>query len=158
MYVGKQVNSGAETILKHTVSASEFNTFGLFVGLNVVHLVRGLVALDDTAVARNEELGEVPFDVGILVVVGVFLAKHVVQQLAQAFVEIEAAETFLCLQIGIEGVFVRTVHLNFVELWELDVEVSRAELVDFLNGAGCLFAELVAGISVRAITLSCYEI
>ena len=37
------------------------------------------------------------------------------------------------------------VHLDFVELRELDAVVGRAELVDFEDAAGCLLSELVAG-------------
>ena len=38
-----------------------------------------------------------------------------------------------------------TVHLNLVELREVDVEVGRAELVNLLNGTRSLLSELVAG-------------
>ena len=39
---------------------------------------------------------------------------------------------------------VLAVHINLVELWEVDVEVGCAELVDLLNGARSLLSELVA--------------
>ena len=38
-----------------------------------------------------------------------------------------------------------TIHLDLVKLRELDVEVGRAELVNFLNRARSLLSELVAG-------------
>ena len=37
------------------------------------------------------------------------------------------------------------VHVNLVELREVDIEVGRAERVNLLNRAGRLLAELVAG-------------
>ena len=40
---------------------------------------------------------------------------------------------------------ISSVHINLVELWELDVEVGRAELVNLLNRTRSLFAKLVAG-------------
>ncbi len=39
---------------------------------------------------------------------------------------------------------VGSVHINLVELRELNVEVGRAELVNLLNGTRSLFAELIA--------------
>ena len=38
-----------------------------------------------------------------------------------------------------------SIHINFVELRELDVKVGCAELVNLLNGARGLLSELVAG-------------
>ena len=38
---------------------------------------------------------------------------------------------------------VGSVHINLVELWELDVEVGRAERVNLLNRTRSLFAKLV---------------
>lgn len=40
---------------------------------------------------------------------------------------------------------VGTVYLDLIELWELDTEVGRTELFDFLNATWCLLAKLVAG-------------
>ena len=39
---------------------------------------------------------------------------------------------------------IRSVHLDFVELRELDVEVGRTELMNLLNRARSLLSELVA--------------
>ena len=39
---------------------------------------------------------------------------------------------------------VGSVHINLVELWELDIEVGRAELVNLLNRTRSLFAKLIA--------------
>jgi len=38
-----------------------------------------------------------------------------------------------------------TVHVDLVELWELDVEVGGAELMDLLNGSRGLCTKLVTG-------------
>ena len=40
---------------------------------------------------------------------------------------------------------VGSVHINLIELRELNVEVGRAELVNLQNGTRSLFAKLVAG-------------
>ena len=53
---------------------------------------RRLEALDDRAVAVDEELREVPLDARLLVVVNILLAEHPVKQGTQLVFEIEAAK------------------------------------------------------------------
>ena len=115
------------------------------VGFHIGHLVGGLIAFQHSSVARDEELGEVPFDVGLLVVFGILPAQHAVHHLAALVVEVESRESLLRLQEGVERVLVGSVHLDFVELWELDVKVGGAEFVNLLDASGGLCAELVAG-------------
>ena len=117
----------------------------LHIDVDIGHLVGGLVTLYHTTIATNEEFGEVPLNVGILIVVGIALTQHVVEQLAQIVVEVETAEWFLRLEIGVKGMLACSVYLDLIELWELNAEVGRAELLDFLNGARGLLAKLVAG-------------
>ena len=90
----------------------------LHVSLDSGNLITRLIAFDDLAVAPNKKLGEVPLDV---------------------------AATTLRFQPSIERMRVLTIHLNLVELWEVDIVVGCTELVNLLNSAWCLLAELVAG-------------
>ena len=109
----------------------------LDVGIDGSHRLRGLIALQDTSVTADQELGEVPLDVILFVVVGILLAQHAVHHLATLVGDVKTSEALLGLQIGVERMLIGTVDINLVELQELDVEVGRAELVDFLDGALC---------------------
>ena len=126
-------------------AAQDWVHFNLNGGIDISHFVRGFVALHDTTVTRYQELGEVPLDVTLLVIVGILLAQHLIHELAPLVVEVKAAEALLCFQIGEKGRLTGAVHVDFVKLRELDVEIGGAELMNLLNRAGSLLAELVAG-------------
>ena len=81
----------------------------------------GTEAVNDLAVAVNEEFGEVPLDLAA-------------QQTALLFFE-----------VGIEGRFVIAVDLYLGELPERNVVFQLAEADDLFIGPGSLIAELVAG-------------
>ena len=65
------------------------------IGFDIGNLDGGLVALQHLTVAADEELGKVPLDVAVLVIVGIALAKHAVHPLAYGVVDIKAAKAFL---------------------------------------------------------------
>jgi len=113
--------------------------------LDVVHVVGRLEAGDDVAFAVDEELGEVPFDIGLLCEVGVGLAEHVVQERRELMAFVEAFEAFLFLQPGVERHLVLAVDVGLGELWEHGTVGELAELGDFFVCARSLLAELVAG-------------
>ena len=58
----------------------QFTAYIPFYGTDTL---RGLVALQDLAVATDKELGEVPFDVRLLVVLSIALAQHLIHKLAR---------------------------------------------------------------------------
>ena len=68
--------------------------------LHIAHLVGGLEASDDTAVARDEEFREVPLDVGLFVVVGILTAQHLIHELPPIVGGVETTEALLRLQKG----------------------------------------------------------
>ena len=105
----------------------------LHVSLNIAHFVRRLITLQNSSVARDKEFGEVPLDATLLIEIGFALTEHVVHKLASLVVGVEAAKTLLCLQVSVERMLVGSVHLYLVELWKLDIEVGRAELVNLMN-------------------------
>ncbi len=107
--------------------------------------LRGLVALQDLAVATDKELGEVPFDVRLLVVLGIALAQHLVHKFARLVVQVEALKALLLLQVGKERRLSGAVHIDLVKLRELNVVGCRAELMNLFNRARSLLAKLVAG-------------
>ena len=83
---------------------------------------RRCVPLDHVAVAVDEELLEIPRDVGAVASAG------------------------LCtLQERVEGRLVLAVHVDLGEHREVDIELRRHELEDLGVGAGLLRTELVAG-------------
>lgn len=95
------------------------------------------------ALAVDEELGEVPHDVGLLaelLVVG--LCELVKRRSLEAAAK--ALEGALGGKRGKEGVGGVAVHIELLEAGELGVELQRAELVDLVVGLGCLAGELVA--------------
>ena len=112
--------------------------------LNVADFFRRLVTLQYASVARDKEFSEVPFDIGLLVVIGILLTHHLVHKLALLVARVKTAKALLCFQEGVERMLVGSIHLNLIELWKLDVEVGRAERVNLLNGTRSLFAKLVA--------------
>ena len=111
----------------------------------VCHVVGGLEAGYDVAFAVDEELGEVPLDVGLLGEVGISLGQHVVEQWGELVALVEAFEAFLLLEPGVERHLVGSIHVSLGELGEFGAVGELAELGDFLVGSGCLLPELVAG-------------
>ncbi len=93
----------------------------------------------------NQELSEIPLDVGLLTVVGVSFLQHVVKNMSNGVRHIPSVETFLLLQELEERVGIVTVHLDLLEAGEFCAEVQLAELVDAFVGTGSLLSELVAG-------------
>ena len=86
-----------------------------YIDFDVGHFIRWLIAFQYTSVARYKELSEVPFNVVV------------------------------SLQPCIKRMSIGAIHLDLVELRELDVEVGRAELMNFLNRSRSLLPKLVAG-------------
>ena len=114
----------------------------LNVFLEVGRFCGGREALDDGAVARNEELGEVPLDVAVFLHA---LADGLEQcRRGLGFQTLVLLGRGLCLQVLIDGVRFRTVDVDFLHQGEGHAVVEAAELGDLLVGAGLLMCELVA--------------
>ena len=122
-----------------------FRQFLLDARFHVLRLRGGLEAADDAAFAADEELGEVPLDVGLRCVVGIGLGEHLVEQLRQRMLGVEAGKACLALQPLVDGVGAVAIDLDLRHQREGDAVVDAAELLDLLVGAGLLMAELVAG-------------
>ncbi len=82
-----------------------------YVLLNELDVVGGLVACNYFAFLVDEELGEVPLDVGLLVEVRIHLAHHLVEFATDGMVEVEAFKAFLLLEEGEQWVLAWAVHL-----------------------------------------------
>ena len=90
------------------------------ISLNVADFFRRLVTLQYASVARDKEFSEVPFDIGLLVVIGILLTHHLVHKLALLVARVKTAKALLCFQEGVERMLVGSIHLNLVELRELE--------------------------------------
>jgi len=112
---------------------------------DVLNLLCRLKTCNDLAFLVDEELGEVPFDVSLLFVVGIGLRQHVVKDGGNGMIHIPAGKAFLLLQELVQWVGILAVHLDLLETGELRAEVQFTELMNALVGAGSLLAELVAG-------------
>ena len=112
--------------------------------LNISHIRRRFEARDDLAVTVHDELGEVPFNVGFLVPVGILLREHFRQEIGILAVG-QAFEALLSLQVGVKGQLVLAVDIGFLHLRESCVVMKGAELMDLFIRTGRLSAELIAG-------------
>ena len=99
---------------------------------------------DNLTFLVDEEFREVPFDVGLLFVVGIGLGEHVVENMGDGVLHIPAGEALLLLEEEVEGIGIVAIDLDLLEARELSAEVQLAELMDALVGAGSLLPELVA--------------
>lgn len=78
----------------------------------------------------GEEFCEVPLDVRAVLVVGVGLGEHLVEDRVDGVALIPACEAFLFLQELEQGIGVRAVYLNFLETGKLGAVGKLAEAVD----------------------------
>ena len=137
-------SSGGENVLPGTLFAflgGLQNGFDL--GLDLVHGGGGLHALDDVALAVDQELGEVPLDVAVVLVVLVHLLDDAAEH--QTHGAVEALKAGVLGQPLVEGDGVLAVDVDLGKLREGDAEAAGAEGVDLLVGAGGLIGKLVAG-------------
>ena len=101
---------------------------------------------DDVTFAINEELGEVPADVIVALVVLVELLHCHDYEAHEWMLAVEALDLAgMLLEVGIEGQLVRSVHFNLAEAGELGIITECAELLDLLIGTLCLRTKLIAG-------------
>ena len=112
---------------------------------NVLNLFCGLETGDDLSLFVDEELGEVPLDVWLLLVVGVCLSQHIVEDVSDGVLHIPSCKTFLILQELIERIGIIAINLDFLKTGELRTEVQLTELMDTVIGARSLLSELVTG-------------
>ena len=112
---------------------------------DVFKLLRGLETGYHLSALVDEELREVPLDVGTLLVVGVGLRQHVVEDVCDGVLHVPTGKALLLLEELEERVGIVAVHLHLLEAGEVGAEGELAEFVDALVGAGCLLTELVAG-------------
>ena len=96
------VFNGAVEVFAHRAAAHDSSHHRIQLGFNshlhIAHLVGRLEASDNTAVAANEEFREVPFDVGLLVVVGILTAQHLIHELPTFVSGVESSEALLSFQ------------------------------------------------------------
>ena len=93
----------------------------------------------------DEELSEIPLDVGLAFVVGICLGEHLVENRIDGMRLIPTGKTFLLFEEFIERVGIVAIDLQFLELRELGAIGELAELVDALVGTGSLLTKLIAG-------------
>ena len=117
----------------------------LYFRSDVLYLLGRFKAWDDHAALVGEELGEVPFDVSLLLIVGILFAEHVVEDVGDGVFHIPSGKSFLLLQELVERVGIGAVYLEFLESGELRAVSGLAEVVDGLVGSGSLLSELVTG-------------
>ena len=111
---------------------------------DVGYLFGRLIALDDLPLLVDEELGEVPLDVGALLVVGVSLREHLVEDGVDRVGLIPTGEAFLLFKEFIERGSVIAIDFYLFELRKLSAVGELTEVMDTLVGAGSLLAKLVA--------------
>ena len=109
------------------------------------HGVGGFETTHHVALAVDKELGEVPFDVGVLVVEAVLLAEHLVEVGTDAVGGVESAEGCFALEPHIESSGTVAIDIDFGHLREGGVIGAGAEGVDILVAARGLGTKLVAG-------------
>ena len=112
--------------------------------LNLVHIDRGLEASDQIAVPVNEELGEVPPDVGFVAVLFVVRIRELLQTLGFQPLT-EPLKGLFGRELGEQRVGRVAVDVDLFELREFGAELQGAELVNLIVGFGRLAGELVAG-------------
>ena len=94
--------------------------------------------------AINKELGEVPLDVGVLVVEAILGAEHTVEVSTNAVGSVEPTEGCLGLEPHEKGIGAITIDVEFGHLRESDIVGAGTESMYLIVGTGGLFAELVA--------------
>ena len=112
---------------------------------NVFCLLSWLEAGNHLSLLVDEEFGEVPLDVGLLLVVGISFGKHVIEDVGNGVLHIPSSKAFLLLKELKQGVGIFAVHLYLLEAWEFGAKVQFAEFVNAFVGAWCLLAKLVTG-------------
>ena len=118
---------------------------GFDVGTDVFYLFGRLVAFDHLPFLVDEELGEVPFDFGRLLVIGISLGKHLVENGGKFMTFIPTGKSFLFFEEFIERGGMFAVYFNLLKSWEIRPLGELAEFVNCLVGTRCLLTELVAG-------------
>ena len=78
----------------------------------------------------NEELGEVPFDAWIALVVGVFLGENLIEDRSDVVVHVPACKSLLRCKELVQGFSVFAVHLDFLETWKFSAVGQFAEFMD----------------------------
>ena len=112
---------------------------------NILGFLRWLEAGNNLTALVDEELREVPLDVGLLLVVGVGLREHVVEDVGDGVFHIPACKALLLLQELEQRIGIVAIHLHLLEAGEVGTEGELAEFMDALVGARSLLTELVAG-------------
>ena len=111
---------------------------------DVLHIDRRLEAGDDVPLAVDEELCEVPADIGLVAVLLVVHGRKLIQRGVFQTLP-EALERLFRGQPGKQRIGCLAVDVDLFELRELGAEFHGAEGVDLLLVAGGLIGELVAG-------------
>ena len=112
---------------------------------NIVNALCGLETGNNLSFLVNQEFGEVPLDIGLLLVVWVSFAQHVVQNWSDGVVHIPTCKPLLLLQELIQWLGILAVYLYFLKAWEFGAEGQFAELMDAFVRSRSLLSKLVAG-------------
>ena len=105
----------------------------------------GFEPLNHVAFLVDEELGEVPLDVGGGPPVGTALVEDFNENGGDGVLRVEIDKALFGFEVGIERQLVGAVHLGLGHAGEEGLEAQRAYRVNFLVAARGLAAELVAG-------------
>ena len=124
-------------------------------GADFIHGHGGLKAGDNVALAVDEELGEVPLDVTVVLIVLVHLLDDAVQNQSSRAVETLKPGVGGKPLVERDGVLAVDVDLGILR--EGDPETAGAEGVDLFIGSGSLIGELVAGEveNLKTLVLEC---
>ena len=95
-----------------------------------------LEAGNNLAFLVDQEFGEVPLDVRLLLVVWVSLRQHILQDVGDGVLHVPAGKALLLLQELEQRVGIVAVDLYLLEAGKLCTEVQLAELVYALVSAG----------------------
>ena len=112
--------------------------------LDVLDLLSRLEACHYLTLLVDQELGEVPLDLCALLVIGISLRQHLVENGIERMGLIPASEALLALEELIQRIGIVAIHLQLLEAGEVGAIVELAELMDRLVCAGSLLAKLIA--------------
>ncbi len=136
--------AASQASLIHLSSWSYFSDKALNALSDFLHIGSRLEPCYDVAFTVYDELGEVPLDVGVVLIVGITLLEHLAHHQGCGALS-ESLKTLLLLEVGEQGESILDVDVRLLHLRELRLILELAELVDLLVCAGSLSRELVAG-------------
>ena len=110
----------------------------------MLNLLSRLEACHYLTLLVDQELGEVPLDLSTLLIIGVCLGQHLVENRIERMGLIPAGKALLALEELIQRIGIVAIHLQLLEAGEIGAIIELAELMDRLVCAGSLLAKLIA--------------